>query len=119
MKKSRLSDNQILAIFKQAQAGTPVTELCREHGMSAASFYQCSEPPQVKALYGRHRSSSVCPSQSFSTHHCICEVAASRSALRPFHHVVSARIHPPRHHPDRRLSTSNAAPLGYSRILHR
>jgi putative transposase len=40
MKKSRLSDNQILAILKQAQAGTPVTELCREHGMSAASFYQ-------------------------------------------------------------------------------
>lgn len=40
MKKSRMSDNQILAILKQAQAGTPVTELCREHGMSAASFYQ-------------------------------------------------------------------------------
>ena len=40
MKKSRLSDNQILTILKQAQAGTPVTELCREHGMSAASFYQ-------------------------------------------------------------------------------
>jgi putative transposase len=40
MKKSRLSDSQILAILKQAQAGTPVTELCREHGMSAASFYQ-------------------------------------------------------------------------------
>lgn len=40
MKKSRLSDNQILAILKQAQAGTPVTELCREHGMSSASFYQ-------------------------------------------------------------------------------
>lgn len=27
-------------VTKQAQAGTPVTELCREHGMSAASFYQ-------------------------------------------------------------------------------
>jgi putative transposase len=40
MKKSRLSDNQILAILKQAQAGTPVTELCRKHGMRAASFYQ-------------------------------------------------------------------------------
>ena len=36
MKESRLSDNQILAILKQAQAGTPVTELCREHVMSAA-----------------------------------------------------------------------------------
>ena len=40
MKKSRMSDNQILSILKQAEAGTPVTELCREHGMSSASFYK-------------------------------------------------------------------------------
>lgn len=40
MKKSRFSDNQILNILKQAEAGTPVSELCREHGMSSASFYK-------------------------------------------------------------------------------
>jgi len=40
MKKSRYSDSQILSILKQAEAGTPVPELCREHGMSAASFYK-------------------------------------------------------------------------------
>ena len=40
MKKSRMTDNQILSILKQAEAGTPVTELCREHGMSSASFYK-------------------------------------------------------------------------------
>lgn len=40
MKKSRFSDNQILKILKQAEAGTPVSELCREHGMSSASFYK-------------------------------------------------------------------------------
>jgi len=40
MKKSRYSDNQILNILKQAEAGTPVSELCREHGMSSASFYK-------------------------------------------------------------------------------
>ena len=40
MKKSRYSDSQIIAIFKQAEAGTPVPELCREHGMSSASFYK-------------------------------------------------------------------------------
>lgn len=42
MKKSRYSDSQIMAIIKQADAGTPVPELCREHGMSSASFYKWS-----------------------------------------------------------------------------
>ena len=40
MKKSRYSDSQILSILKQAQGGTPVPQLCREHGMSGATFYQ-------------------------------------------------------------------------------
>jgi putative transposase len=40
MKTSRYTDSQILAILKQAEAGTPVPELCREHGMSSAAFYK-------------------------------------------------------------------------------
>ncbi len=40
MKKSKYSDSQIMAIIKQAEAGTPVSELCREHGMSSATFYK-------------------------------------------------------------------------------
>lgn len=40
MKKSRFTDSQILAILKQAEAGTPIPELCREHGMSSATFYK-------------------------------------------------------------------------------
>jgi putative transposase len=40
MKKSRYSDSQIINILKQAEAGTPATELCREHGMSDAAFFK-------------------------------------------------------------------------------
>lgn len=40
MKTSRFSDSQILAILKQAEAGSPVPELCREHGISSATFYK-------------------------------------------------------------------------------
>ena len=40
MKKSRFTDSQIIAILKQAEAGATVPELCREHGMSSASFYK-------------------------------------------------------------------------------
>jgi putative transposase len=40
MKKTRYSEPQILAILRQAEGGVPVSELCREHGMSNASFYK-------------------------------------------------------------------------------
>lgn len=40
MKTSRFTDSQIIAILKQAEAGSPVPELCREHGMSSATFYK-------------------------------------------------------------------------------
>ena len=40
MKKSRYTDSQILAILKQNEAGVSVPDLCREHGMSDATFYK-------------------------------------------------------------------------------
>jgi putative transposase len=40
MKTSRFADSQIIAILKQAEAGSPIPELCREHGMSTATFYK-------------------------------------------------------------------------------
>ncbi|AJY49974.1 transposase IS3/IS911 family protein [Halomonas sp. KO116] len=40
MRKSRFTDSQIMAILKQAESGMPVPELCREHGMSSATFYK-------------------------------------------------------------------------------
>lgn len=40
MKMTRFSEPQILAILRQSEGGVPVAELCREHGMSTASFYK-------------------------------------------------------------------------------
>ena len=40
MRTSRFSDSQIIAILKQAEGGSPVPELCREHGISSATFYK-------------------------------------------------------------------------------
>lgn len=53
MRKSRYTNSQILAILKQAQAGIPVPELCREHGMSSATFYKW------RAKYGGMDSSMI------------------------------------------------------------
>ena len=40
MRTPKFSDNQILAILKQNENGVAVQDLCREHGMSSASFYK-------------------------------------------------------------------------------
>lgn len=64
MKTSRSSEPQILAILRQAEGGAPVPDLCREHGMSTASFYKwrakyggmdASMISQMKALEDENR----------------------------------------------------------------
>jgi putative transposase len=40
MKKSKFSDTQIVSILKQAEAGMPVKEVCRQHQISSACYYK-------------------------------------------------------------------------------
>jgi len=54
MKKTRYSDAQIMGILKQAESGVPVSELCREHGMSSASFYIYGRLPHCKDFFDLH-----------------------------------------------------------------
>ena len=58
------SDAQIMGILKQAESGVPVSELCREHGISSASFYKwrakfggmdASMVSQMKAMADENR----------------------------------------------------------------
>jgi putative transposase len=46
MKRSRFSEAQIVAVLKEAEAGRPVAEVCRKHGISDATYYNW------KARYG-------------------------------------------------------------------
>ncbi len=46
MKRSRFTEEQIIGILKEHEAGVPVADLCRKHGISNASLYNW------KAKYG-------------------------------------------------------------------
>ena len=64
MRKSRFSEEQIIAILKQHQAGVPVADLCRKQGISHATFYgwrsrfggmEVSDARRLKALEEENR----------------------------------------------------------------
>ena len=46
MKRSRFTEEQIIGILREQEAGTPVADLCRKHGLSSPTFYKW------KAKYG-------------------------------------------------------------------
>jgi putative transposase len=48
MKKSRFSEEQIIGILKEGQAGLPVAEICRKHGISDATF--CTWRPRYGGM---------------------------------------------------------------------
>ena len=40
MRKSRFSEEQIIGILREQEAGRPTSEVCRKHGISGATFYK-------------------------------------------------------------------------------
>jgi putative transposase len=64
MRKSRFSDEQIISILREQEAGRPTAEVCRKHGVSSATFYkwkakfggmEVSEAKRLKALEDENR----------------------------------------------------------------
>lgn len=43
MKKARFTEEQIIKVLKQAEAGMPAKEVCRQHGISNGTFYKWKE----------------------------------------------------------------------------
>ena len=64
MRRSRYSEEQIIAILKENEAGLPAAELCRKYGVSEATFYkwrrkfggmEVSDARKLKALEDENR----------------------------------------------------------------
>jgi putative transposase len=59
MKRSRFSEEQIIAVLREQEAGVSTAEVCRKHGVSSATFYkwkskfgglEVSEAKRLRAL---------------------------------------------------------------------
>lgn len=64
MKRHRYTEEQIIGILKEAEAGVPLQELVRKHGISSASFYawrkkyggmEVSDAKKLRALEDENR----------------------------------------------------------------
>ena len=84
MKKSRFSEEQIIGILKEHQAGIAVAEICRKHGISDATFYawrskygglEVSDAKRLKTLEEENRKLKKLLAES------MLDVATLREAL--------------------------------------
>ena len=53
MKRSRFTDEQIIGILREQEAGSPTAEVCRRHGISSATFYAWNATKAQVSAVGR------------------------------------------------------------------
>ena len=77
MKKSRFTESQIMEILKQVEAGTPVADLCREHGVSTALVYRW------RSKYGGMDTSMISRMKELESENTRLKKCMPKSVCRP------------------------------------
>ena len=87
MKRKRYSEEQIIGILKEAEAGVPVAELCRKHGMSDASFYtrrskyggmEISEAKRLRHLEEENRKLKRLLAETMLEKHALADIVSKK-----------------------------------------
>lgn len=92
MKGSRFSEEQIIAVLREQEAGARTEEVCRRHGISSATFYIYGRLPRIKKIRVRsdenrlqtsirRRQSMVRPNGK-SAHTLLDKWSASRAIIK-------------------------------------
>ena len=79
MKPSRFTDEQIIGILREQEAGAATADVCRKHGISSATFYKW------KAKYGGLEVSDAKRLKTLEDENCQAEEAAGRGDARQRH----------------------------------
>jgi len=87
MKLSRFSEEQIIGILKQAQAGMKIVDLCRTHGISDVTFYkwrskygglEISEAKRLRVLETENRKLKQLLANMMLENHAIKDVLSKK-----------------------------------------
>lgn len=83
MKKSRFTETQIVSILKQADAGLPVKDICRQAGISVATYYQW------KSKYGGLEASELRRVKELEAENAKLKRLYAEMALDNYHRAVA------------------------------
>jgi putative transposase len=87
MKSSRFSEEQVVGILKQAQAGMKIVDLCRTHGVSDVTFYkwrskygglEVSDAKRLRALVAENRKLKQLLADTMLENHAIKDVLSKK-----------------------------------------
>ncbi len=88
MKKSRFTESQMVAILDEGGSGIPVAEVCRKHGISAATYYQWKSKYAAMSLPELKRVKEL-EAENGKLKHLYAELSLENTAIK---YVLSQKL---------------------------